>query len=207
MAEHRGSPGAWTRGHPDPPVRLDARRNIEVLLEAAAAAFAASGVAAPMREIAERAGLGVGTIYRHFPTQADLIVAVLRHEVDACAAAAQAIAAAHEPAEALTLWVDRYVAFLAAKRGLATAIHSGEPAYDGLTTYFQERLRPALNELLGAAIMAGDVRKDVGADDLLWAIASLCSRPREGDPQQPRRLVALVLDGMRPQAQAADART
>ena len=178
-------------------MRVDAQRNIEALLKAAAAVFASSGVAAPMREIAERAGLGVGTIYRHFPTQADLIVAVLRHEVNACAAAAPELAATHEPLEALTLWIDRYVDFLAAKRGLASAIHSGEPAFNGLTSYFEDQLRPALAQLLQTAADAGAIRKDLNADDLLWAIASLCSRPRTGDPKQAQRLIALILDGLR----------
>ncbi len=197
MAENREQLGAGALGRADRPVRVDARRNVEALLRAAAVTFASSGVAAPMREIAERAGLGVGTIYRHFPTQADLIVAVLRYEVDACVDAASDLSVAHEPADALVLWVDRYVGFLAAKRGLATAIHSGEPAYNGLTTYFQDRLRPALERLLRAAVDVGDIRKGADADDLLWAIASLCSRPRAEDPQQAQRMVALVLDGLR----------
>ncbi len=92
--------------------------------------FTTSGVDAPMREIAEQAGVGVGTIYRHFPKRADLIVAVFCHEVDACADAAPALAAEYQPGEALTRWVDRYIDLIGAKRGLAAALHSGDQAYD-----------------------------------------------------------------------------
>lgn len=102
----RASEGAVSE-HLGRPVRADARRNAQVLLKTAMTVFATSGVDAPMREIAERAGVGVGTIYRHFPKRADLIVAVFRHEVDACADAAPALAVEHQPGEALARWVDR----------------------------------------------------------------------------------------------------
>ncbi len=161
------------------------------------AVFATSGVDAPMREIAERAGVGVGTIYRHFPKRADLIVAVFRHEVDACADAAPALAARCQPGEALTRWVDCYIDLIAAKRGLAAALHSGDPTYDLLPAYFEERLSPALDGLLGAAVAAGHVRSDVNARDLLWAVASLCAPTRTGNPTLARRMVGLILDGLR----------
>src|SRR3984957_8867121 len=91
-------------------VRADARRNTDALLEAALAVFAASGVDAPVREIAVRAGVGVGTLYRHFPDRSDFIAAVFRREIDACADAAPLLAAEHEPGEALARWIQRYVA-------------------------------------------------------------------------------------------------
>src|SRR5277367_6261990 len=111
------------------PVRADAQRNTDALLEAALAVFAASGVDAPVREIAEKAGVGVGTVYRHFPQRADLIAAVFRREMDACADSAPILAAEHEPFEALANWMQRYAAFVATKRGLAKALHSGDPAF------------------------------------------------------------------------------
>jgi len=181
----------------DRPVRADARRNLQTLLKTAMSVFATSGVDAPMRQIAEQAGVGVGTIYRHFPKRADLIVAVFRHEVDACADAASALAAERQPGEALTRWVDLYIDLIAAKRGLAAALHSGDPAYQGLPTYFEDRLSPALDVLLKAASAAGHVRSDVNALDLLWAIASLCAPTRTGDPVLARRMIGLVLDGLR----------
>ena len=85
-------------------VRADAQRNLDALLEAAKAVFATSGVDAPVREIAEKAGVGIGTVYRHFPQRSDLIAAVFRHEIDACAEAAPLLAAEHAPGEALAKW-------------------------------------------------------------------------------------------------------
>lgn len=180
-----------------PRVRADAQRNIDSLLTAAMAVFAASGVDAPVREIAEKAKVGVGTLYRHFPQRADLIAAVFRHEVDACADAAPRLAGKHAPAEALTRWLYRYVDFLAAKRGLAAALQSGDSAYDALPTYFAERLRPALQRLLDAASAAGEVRADVEAHDLLRAVAGLCMPAAYGDPENARRMVGILVDGLR----------
>ena len=111
------------------PMRADAQRNMDALLEAAIKVFATSGVDAPVREIAAKAGVGMGTLYRHFPQRSDLVVAVFRHKVDACAAAAEVLAAEHKPHEALALWLQRYADFIATKRGLAAALHSGDPAF------------------------------------------------------------------------------
>lgn len=178
-------------------VRADAQRNLETVIQAARAAFAESGVEAPMREIAERAGVGVGTIYRHFPQRADLIAAVFRHEVDACADAAQRLGEEHEPGAALDRWMQRYVDFIVAKRGLATALHSGGSAFESLPAYFDKRLEPALQGLLDAAVASGEMRGDVRPYDLLRAVASLCMPSSDGDPAHARRLVALLVDGLR----------
>jgi len=124
-------------------------------------------------------------------------VNVYRHEVDACADAASVLAAEHEPGEALARWMQRYADFIAAKRGLAAALHSGDPAFDALPAYFQKRLRPALQTLLEAAAAAGKVRAGVDPTDLLRAVASLCRPAHEGDPTHARRMVALLVDGLR----------
>ena len=179
------------------PVRADARRNTDALLEAALAVFAASGVDAPVREIAVRAGVGVGTVYRHFPQRSDLIAAVFRREIDACAGAAPALAAEHGPGEALARWMRRYAAFIATKRGLATALHSGDPAFDALPAYFQTRLVPALRGLLEAAAAAGEMRADIEPNELLGAVARLCMQAREEKPGHAERMVALLVDGLR----------
>jgi AcrR family transcriptional regulator len=178
-------------------LRADAQRNLDVLLQSAMAVFATSGVDAPVRQIAEKAGVGVGTVYRHFPQRSDLIVAVFRREVDACADAATFLATEHEPGEALARWMQRYVDFISAKRGLAAALHSGDPAYDTLPAYFQKRLRPALQTLLHAAVAAGEVRSGVKPDDLLHAVPSLCASAYDGDPARARRMLALLVDGLR----------
>ena len=177
--------------------RADAQRSTEALLEAAMAVFASSGVDAPVREIADRAGVGVGTLYRSFPRRSDLIVAVFRHQVDACADAATALSARHRPGEALGRWLQRYAEFIATKRGLATALHSGDPAYNVLPDYFQERLQPALSALLKSATRAGEVRTAIGADDLLRAVGSLCMSAPDRGPAHARRMVALIVDGLR----------
>jgi AcrR family transcriptional regulator len=184
-------------------MRADAQRNLDALLQAAMAVFATSGVDAPVRQIAEKAGVGVGTVYRHFPQRSDLIVAVFRREVDACADAAAALATEHEPGEALARWMQRYVDFISAKRGLAAALHSGNPAYDTLPAYFQKRLRPALRTLLETAAAAGEVRAGVEPGDLLNAVASLCAPAHNGDPAHARRMVALLADGLRYGASSA----
>jgi AcrR family transcriptional regulator len=181
----------------DRPVRADARRNIDTLLQTAMAVFATSGVDAPIREIAEKAGVGVGTVYRHFPQRSDLIAAVFRREIDACADAAPILSAEHAPFEALANWMQRYAAFVGAKRGLAKALHSGDPAFDNLPGYFDQRLRPAVRTLLAAAAAAGAVRADVDADDLLGAVASLCMSAHNAGPGRAERMVALLVDGLR----------
>ena len=179
------------------PLRADAQRNIDTLLRTAMAVFKTSGVDAPVREIAEKAGVGVGTVYRHFPQRSDLIGAVFRHEVDACADAASALAAEYQPGEALIRWMQRYVDFIAAKRGLAAALHSGNPAFDALPAYFKKRLHPALQTLLQAATAAGEVRADVEPYELLRVVALLCSPAHDGDNANAQRMVALLLDGLR----------
>jgi AcrR family transcriptional regulator len=179
-------------------MRADARRNIGTLLEAAMKVFATSGVDAPAREIADKAGVGVGTLYRHFPQRSDLIVAVFRNEVDACAEAAPALAAEHEPGDALDLWLRRYIDFIAAKRGLSAALHSGNPAFEALPIYFQDKLRPALRGLLEAAAKAGNARADIDPAELLLAVARLCApNDHGGINEQSRRMVALLMDGLR----------
>lgn len=190
------------RGRRSRPLRADARRNTDALVEAAAAVFAASGADAPVREIAKKAGVGVGTLYRHFPQRSDLIVAVFQREVNACADAAPALAAKHRPGEALAKWVQRYAGFIATKRGLATALHSGDPAFDKLPAYFRQRLEPAVRGLFAAAIAAGEVRTDISAEELLGAVASLCMHAYKQGPEQSRRMVALLVDGLRYRAAA-----
>ncbi len=178
-------------------VRADAKRNIDALLQAALAVFTTSGVDAPVREIAEKAGVGIGTVYRHFPQRADLVAAVFRREIDACADAALNLAAEHTPGEALAKWMQRYAAFIATKRGLAAALHSGNPAFDPLPAYFQARLLPAFQMLLDSAVAAGEVRADIDADDLLTAVAKLCMHTHNEGPDHARRMIALLGDGLR----------
>jgi AcrR family transcriptional regulator len=177
--------------------RVDAQRNLRSLLQAAMDVFTESGVDAPVRAIAERAGVGVGTVYRHFPQRADLIVAVMKSQIDDCADAAATIAAEHEPGEALSRWMQRYVDFILTKRGLSNALQSDHAAYAALPDYFYARLRPALSSLLQAAVEQNLIRPGFAADELLRAAATLCKANPDEDPALTRRMVGLLVDGLR----------
>jgi AcrR family transcriptional regulator len=177
--------------------RADARRNVDALIEAARTVFATSGVDAPAKEITDLAGVGVGTLYRHFPQRSDLVKAVVESGIDAVADAGPALGAVYEPAEALTEWIHRFTELLATKRGLASALHSGDPAFAGLPGYFRQRLGPTLAALLDAAVADGTVRDDISAEDLLDALTQL-SQPVPGrGPEHNRRIVAVLVDGLR----------
>lgn len=179
------------------PMRADARSNVDALLRAAMKVFAKSGVDAPMRVIAAEAGVGVGTLYRHFPKRSDLIKALIQREVDACAEAASTLSAAHAPGEALALWVQRLVDLVATKRGLGPALHSGDPAYQALPDYVEGRLTPALRGLLDAAAAAGEIRAEVDARELLFASLRLAAPASDGQGAEARRMLALFVDGLR----------
>ena len=118
-------------------------------------------------------------------------------QVDACAEAASDLARRYEASEALDRWMQRYVDFIATKRGLAGALHSGDPAYCALPAYFNQRLCPALESLLAGARAAGVVGVNVAAEDLLIAVAQLCSGPQDDGLVFARRMVQLILAGMR----------
>ena len=177
--------------------RADALRNQQALLDAAAAVFVTSGVDAPIREIAARAGVGIGTIYRHFPTRADLVVAVYRHQVEACAEAGPALlGSAGSPLMALRQWADLFVDFLVTKHGLASALQSDSSGFEALHTYFLDRLVPVCAQLLDAAADASEIRPGIGAYELMRGIGNLCIG-RDNDPRyDPRRLVDLLLRGL-----------
>jgi AcrR family transcriptional regulator len=185
------------------PVRADARRNVDALLRAAMAAFTELGVEAPMRDIAARAGVGVGTLYRHFPQRSDLIKAIIQQEVDACVAVGAAFAATHEPDEALASWMQRLIDFVGTKRGLGPALHSGDPAFQSLPEYVLGQLTPTLRGLLDAAAAAGAIRADIDAGELLLAGLQLATPAIDGDIAQAQRMIALLIDGLRYGASSA----
>ncbi|MER6533834.1 TetR/AcrR family transcriptional regulator [Streptomyces sp. 900105755] len=180
------------------PRRADARRNETTLLEAAAAAFVASGVEAPVRDIAARAGVGTATIYRHFPTRADLIIAVYRHQVEACAEAGPALLAdSPSPYEALRRWIDLFVDFLVTKHGLAAALRADQTGFDALHTYFLDSLVPVCTRLLDAASESGEIHTDLAAVELMRGVGNLCIGAESDPGYDARRLVALLVTGLR----------
>ena len=192
-SKNKATAGLATQRH----VRADAQRNMDSLLQAAAECFASSGIDVPMRDIAETAGVGVGTLYRHFPARSDLVVAVFHKEVDDCIHTVSVLAAKYPPGDALRRWVKQYVDFIAAHSGLATALKSGDPALQGLPVYFHERLRPPVQRLLDAAAAAGEIRAGVKPHELLHAVAMLCVPPSCGEPTDPQRMAGLLMDGLR----------
>jgi len=177
------------------PLRADARRNHDALMSAAAVMFAKVGVDAPIKDIADAAGVGVATVYRRFPKRSDLILAVFRHEVDSCAVAAETLATQNKPFEALIRWIDRLLDLIVTKRGLAAALQSDAPAFVALRADFEARLVPALERLMDAA--GEDIHADISATELWRAVALLCAPATARDFGQTRRMVAVLVNGLR----------
>lgn len=176
--------------------RADVVRNQKKLLTAAAEVFATSGVDAPVREVAARAGVGMGTLYRHFPTRADLVVAVFHHQVEECAEAGpRLLAEAESPVEALRQWIDLFVDFLITKHGLA-ATPQADNSSATLHTYFLDRLLPVAERLLEAAADAGELGGDIRPYELLRGVGNLCIAPDRDPRYNPRRLIDLLLRGL-----------
>jgi AcrR family transcriptional regulator len=187
-----------TAGSADPSrrQRSDAQRNVFALVQAAKAVFADCGVDAPAKEITDLAGVGVGTLYRHFPRRSDLIVAVMRHEIDDCIDAAAVLGTALSPWDALLEWTERFTEFVATKRGLASALHSGDPAYDGLPQRLLNQLEPALHTLLARAVAGGCVREDVTAREILTTIALICQPVPGQQPGFNQRMTRVFMQGL-----------
>jgi len=182
--------------------RSDAKRNVVALVEAAKTVFAGSGVDAPAKEITDLAGLGVGTLYRHFPRRSDLIVAVLQHEIDECVEAAEELGTTLSPWAALLAWIERFTDFVGTKRGLASALHSGDPAYDDLPQHLLDRLEPALQTLLRRAVAGGYARDDVAAREVLITIALICQPVRGEQPGFNQRMTGVFMAGLGRAAEA-----
>ncbi|MDA2809030.1 TetR/AcrR family transcriptional regulator [Nocardiopsis sp. RSe5-2] len=178
--------------------RAQAQRTRGGVLEAAAAVFVDQGVQAPVRDIAERAGVGVGTVYRHFPTRADLVTAVYRHQIDTCAALApRLLEEAESPFAALTRWVDAFTEFLVTKHGLGAALGSGDSGLENLHSLMLDSLLPACASLLDACTAAGEVRPGITAYTLMRAIGNLCITGPDYGRAEAERMVAVLLDGCR----------
>ncbi|MVN88252.1 TetR family transcriptional regulator [Deinococcus sp. HMF7620] len=176
--------------------RVDARRNAQTVLDAAAELFVTFGVDVPVRDIAARAGVGTGTLYRHFPTRADLIVAVYRHQVDTCAEVGEDLLRSAAPYAALKQWIHLFADFLITKQGLASVMQSTDPSYSALHTYFLERLVPVGAQLIGAAAAASKIRRDVTAFELLRGVGNLCIGAGSTPDYSARRLIDVLLDGL-----------
>ncbi|MCA1216992.1 TetR/AcrR family transcriptional regulator [Streptomyces sp. 8L] len=172
-------------------------RNARTVLDAAAAVFVESGVDAPIRQIAARAGVGIATIYRHYPTRQELIVAVYGHQVEACAAAApELLASSPSPRAALRSWVGLFVEFLTTKHGLASVMSSDDGEFGTLHAYFLDRLVPACAQILDAGIAQRSLRTDMPPALLLRAIGNLCVTSRFDQGDETQTMVDVFLDGL-----------
>jgi AcrR family transcriptional regulator len=191
----RGGEAVPDTGGAFPRARADAARNKQTLLDAAAEAFVASGVDAPVRDIAARAGVGIGTIYRHFPTRADLIIAVYRRQIEACVEAGPTLLTTASSAHAaLAQWIDLFVDFLVTKQGLAVALQSDRAGFEALHAYFLDRLVPVCAQLLSAAARDGEIRSGIDALQLMHGVGNLCIGTSRSDARQ---LVGLLIKGLR----------
>lgn len=190
-----------TRAVPEPdrtrPMRADAKRSADRLVAAARELFATVGVDATTREIAERAGVGMGTLFRRFPQRADLITAVFHGEMDECAEMATTLPVEYPPFEAFKRWMLVYAEFIGTKRGLAKALSSGDPIFAGLFVRFDQVLRPVARKLYRAAETAGTVKPDMDAAELLCAVTTLCMSSYDNKSDHAEQMVALLLEGLR----------
>src|SRR5450631_3740575 len=197
------APTSAASGAPDSHERMqraDARRNREALLESAGEAFAEHGTAASLEDVARRAGVGIGTLYRHFPTREALVEAAYRHGVEnLCDAAEQLLASEEQPDVALEIWMRDFVGYVATKRGLAATLKlDGADTHADLFAYVHDRIRAALKSLIDAAAATGRIRSDVDGTDLMRALGGICMvSDQPGWQEQARRLVSLLMDGLR----------
>ena len=177
--------------------RADAVRNRERLLKAANAVFSAGGPDASLEAVAKRAGVGIGTLYRHFPTREALFEAVYRHQVEQLAELAEQLKSEPEPAEALRRWLQSNVEFVATKKGMSAALALAAHSSSELAAYSLDRLTKALGALLDRAIAAGEIRADVSAKDILRAFVGMCyMNDQPGWQASVLRLVDVFVDGL-----------
>ncbi len=178
--------------------RADAVRNRERVLEAAKAVFSAGGPEASLEAVARTAGVGIGTLYRHFPTREALFEAVYRREVQQLAELADELKQEADPVEALRQWMRSNVKFVATKKGMSAALALAAYKNSELFSYSYARLTQAVGALLDRAIAAGEIRDDITPEDLLQALVGMSyMHDRPGWQKSVLRLVDVFVDGLR----------
>src|SRR5262249_16170677 len=178
--------------------RSDSVRNRELLLEAAAAVFGGGGPDASLDAVAKRAGVGIGTLYRHFPTREALFEAVYRHEVDQLGELAERLATEAAPFDALRRWLHANVHLGATKKGRLAARALAAQSRPELYAYSFERLTKAIGSLLDRAGAAGDIRQDITPEELLRALVGMCyMHDQPGWQRSVLHLVDIFVDGLR----------
>lgn len=181
------------------PLRADAARNRQRVLDAATAAFDEQGTDASLEDVAKAAGVGVGTLYRHFPTRLDLIEAVYRSNVEAFAAQADELLGRLPAGEALDEWVMGFVGYVIRKKGMASALKAGlGPEAAEIMSQSRATLQGAAGRLVVAAQAAGAIRTDLEPPDLMRAVSGVCLAGVESmDRERTERVLRLLLDGLR----------
>jgi AcrR family transcriptional regulator len=181
-----------------PQQRADARRNRDKLLSVAVAAFSEPDDEVTLETIAKRAGVGIGTLYRHFPTREELVAAAYRHEVERLCDAVEQLQQEMPPDAALREWMERFVDYVAAKKGMAAALQSVVTADSRLFADTYAQIVAALTALLRAGIDAGTIRPDVDAEDVLRAMrGAWLVTDQQHRHDHARRLLDLLMDGLR----------
>jgi len=180
------------------PVRADARRNHDLLLSAASAVFAENGPEAALEEIARRAGVGIGTLYRHFPTREALMGAVVRERIFELDVAARRGLDAADPFEALATWLQEHLAFSTTKRGLLAGVVLLKQTGDADFQCVCDNMLSSMEALVLRAQAAHQMRADVSSRDLMHLISAIAAGAEHaGDPAMAQRLFAMTLDGLR----------
>jgi AcrR family transcriptional regulator len=180
--------------------RADALRNRERVLEAAKAVFSTGGAEASLEAVAKRAGVGIGTLYRHFPTREALYEAVYRHEVEQLGELAEELKSEASPVEALRRWLRSNVEFVATKKGMSAALALTFQSSSELAAFSLDRLTKAIGSLLDRAVAAGQMRGDVSPADLLRALIGMCyMHDQPGWQSSVLRMLDVFVDGLRVQ--------
>jgi AcrR family transcriptional regulator len=181
---------------PERKPRADSARNRQLLIDAAKAGFSGVGLDVSLEEIARRAGVGIGTLYRHFPTREAIVEAVYRREVEHLAEAVPQLLQASPAGEALHKWMHLFVDFIATKRIIAPSLAAA--AVRTSTPTSAELITSAISTLVKRAIASGDVRKDIDPSDLLRAMLGVSyGNPDAGWEASARRLIDILMDGLR----------
>ncbi|HEX4862507.1 MAG TPA: TetR/AcrR family transcriptional regulator [Acidimicrobiales bacterium] len=179
------------------PLRADARRNQERLVDAARKVFADQGGGASMEAIAKQAGVGVGTLYRHFPKRIDVVEAVYRDDVDTLVGAADRGLAELAPREAIEAWLRAYVDYGRAKRTFLNELHEAFEKNPDLKPASRERIVAACEKVLKRAQDAGVARNDINGEDLMQLVSPMCITVALTE-EQGERLLKMIFDGLRP---------
>ncbi|MBE1467243.1 TetR/AcrR family transcriptional regulator [Kibdelosporangium phytohabitans] len=182
------------------PLRVDAQRNKDRLVEVAAQAFSHDGAETTLESIAKAAGVGIGTLYRHFPTREALVDAVYRNELTRLTDAVGRLLATMEPDAALRAWMDHFIEYMTAKQGMGDALKA--LIASGGTPYSEtrQRLTGALKLLLDASVAAGKIRQDISPWDMVVAMSGIAMAGYQSEHEQVGRLLDLLMDGLRHRA-------